>query len=158
MGCPGARLWPNGIAVVSAALWAIEGLMIWVLANADRPLTVLLHVNAFGILLMAVPAALIWQPISLANAASFLLLGPIVVTAQYCIVRGYALASLALVGSVDTFWLVFADLIGFIAFGEVPTIGVIVGSLVIAGGGVSLAFADTEQRPTLLPEARDNRF
>ncbi|MET0259183.1 MAG: EamA family transporter, partial [Methylobacterium sp.] len=81
-----AYLRPAGIAVVGAALLAIEGLMIRVLANADRPLTVLLHVNVFGIFLMAVPAALAWQPISVANAAPFLLLGPIVVMAQYCIV------------------------------------------------------------------------
>ena len=141
-----AYLRPAGIAVVGAALLAIEGLMIRVLANADRPLTVLLHVNVFGIFLMAVPAALAWQPISVANATPFLLLGPIVVMAQYCIVRGYALASLAVVGPVDALWLVFAALIGFVVFGEVPTIGVVLGSLAIAGGGAVLALADPVSR------------
>jgi drug/metabolite transporter (DMT)-like permease len=45
---------------------------------------------------------------------SFVLLGPIAVTAQYCIVQGYRLATLSFVGPVDYTWLIFAGLIGFL--------------------------------------------
>lgn len=134
-----AYIWPAAIAVLGAALLALEGVLIRVLSVAERPMTVLLHVNGFGIFLMALPAALTWKPLSPADALPFLLLGPIAVTAQYCIVRGYSLASLSLVGPVDYSWLVFAGLIGFLFFGEVPTRGVLLGSMIIAAGGVMLA-------------------
>lgn len=134
-----AYVFPAGIAVLGAALLAVEGLMIKMLSHSDRAMTVLLHVNTFGILLMAVPAAAQWVPLSLESAMSFVLLGPIAVTAQYCIVQGYRLASLSIVGPVDYTWLIFAGLIGFLFFGEQPTLGVVAGSAIIAAGGIMLA-------------------
>ncbi len=134
-----AYVFPAGIAVLGAALMALEGLMIKMLSHSDRALTVLLYVNTFGILLMAGPAALQWVPLSLESAMSFILLGPIAVTAQYCIVQGYRLASLSIVGPVDYTWLIFAGLIGFLFFGEQPTFGVVIGSVIITAGGILLA-------------------
>jgi drug/metabolite transporter (DMT)-like permease len=134
-----AYVFPAGIAVLGAALLALEGLMIKTLSHADRAMTVLLYVNIFGILLMAVPAAVRWVPLSVEGALCFVLLGPLAVTAQYCIVRGYRLASLSIVGPVDYTWLIFAGLIGFLSFGEKPTWGVLAGSAVIAAGGIALA-------------------
>lgn len=134
-----AYVFPAGIAVLGAALLAIEGLMIKMLSHADRAMTVLLHVNAFGILLMAGPAAAQWVPLARESAISFVLLGPIAVTAQYCIVQGYRLASLSIVGPVDYTWLIFAGLIGFLFFGEKLTFGVAAGSAMIALGGIMLA-------------------
>ncbi len=139
-----AYLVPAAIAVLGAALLAIEGLMIRVLSHADRPLTVLLYVNAFGVLFLAIPAFWTWKEASLSAMAPFLLLGPIAVAAQYCVVRGYRLASLAIVGPVDYAWLVFAAIIGLLFFNEIPTAGVIAGAAIIAMGGVVLAVIKPE--------------
>lgn len=138
---------PAAIAVLGAALLAIEGLMIKMLAHSDRAMTALLHVNAFGILLMAGPAAMQWIPLSPANLAAFLMLGPIAVTAQYCIVQGYRLASLSIVGPVDYTWLIFAGLIGFVFFGEQPNWGVVAGATAIAAGGIMLAATSPVTEP-----------
>ncbi|OJF90093.1 DMT family transporter [Pararhizobium antarcticum] len=132
-------VFPACIAVIGAALLAVEGLMIKVLSHSDRAMTVLLYVNTFGILLMAVPAAIQWVPLTLEGAMPFVLLGPVAVTAQYCIVQGYRLASLSIVGPVDYTWLIFAGLIGFVFFGEQPTLGVVAGAAMITIGGIILA-------------------
>lgn len=137
-----AYLWPVLVAVLGALLLALEGLMIRLLALREEPLIVLVHVNAFGFIMLLVPAWWTWQPIDLLGLVPFLLLGPLVVAAQYCIVRGYALAPLAVVGPVDYAWLIFAAGIGLAFFGEVPTAGVVIGSLAIVAGGVALARAD----------------
>ena len=134
-----AYVLPASIAVLDAALLAVEGLMIKMLSHSDRAMTVLLYVNAFGILLMAGPAAVKWVPLSLESAMFFILLGPIAVTAQILPRQGYRLASLSIVGPVDYTWLIFAGLIGFMFFGEKPTLGVAAGSAIIAIGGIMLA-------------------
>ncbi|MGO6949686.1 DMT family transporter [Rhizobium johnstonii] len=134
-----AYVFPAGIAVLGAALLAVEGLMIKMLSHSDRAMTVLLYVNTFGIMLMAVPAAMQWKPLSFEGTMSFVLLGPLAVTAQYCIVQGYRISSLSIVGPVDYTWLIFAGLIGFLFFGEKPTFGVAAGSAIIAAGGIILA-------------------
>lgn len=141
-----AYVFPAGIAVLGAALLAVEGLMIKMLSHSDRAMTVLLYVNTFGILLMVVPAAMQWVPLSLEGAMSFVLLGPLAVTAQYCIVQGYRLASLLIVGPVDYTWLIFAGLIGSLFFGEQPTLGVVAGSVIITAGGIMLAVIKSPSR------------
>lgn len=138
-----AYLLAASVAVFGAALLALEGLMIKMLAHADRAMTVLLYVNAFGILLMALPAVVLWMPVSAAEVAVFTLLGPVAVTAQYCIVQGYRLAPLSIVGPVDYTWLIFAGLIGFMFFDETMTVGVVVGSIIIVAGGSILTCVKT---------------
>lgn len=144
-------IFPAAIAILGAALLAVEGLMIKMLSHADRAMTVLLYVNVFGIILMAGPAALYWTPVSFKNALLIMLLGPIAVTAQYCIVRGYRLAPLAIVGPVDYTWLIFAGLIGFLFFGEEPKLGVVAGAAVIAAGGIILAVTGPASNETESP-------
>ncbi|UDF30776.1 UNVERIFIED_ORG: DMT family transporter [Roseateles sp. XES5] len=148
-----AYVFPAAIAVLGAALLAVEGLMIKMLSHADRAMTVLLYVNTFGVLLMAVPAAMQWVPLSLESAMCFVLLGPLAVTAQYCIVQGYRLASLSIVGPVDYSWLIFAGLIGFLFFGEQPTLGVVTGSAIVTAGGIMLAIikAPSGERDSAAP-------
>lgn len=130
---------PALLAIFGAVLFAFEGVMIKLLASADRPMTVLLYVNVFGIVLLALPTFFAWKSLPLAEVAGYLLLGPLGIVAQYCIIRGYRMADISVVGPVDYSWLIFASLIGFFFFNELPTAGVVIGSVLIATGGVVLA-------------------
>lgn len=140
-------LWPAAIALSGAALIGMETLLIKMLTRIDRPMTVLLYVNCFGVLLMAAPAFLEWKPIDLYWGLAFLLLGPLAITAQYFVIRGYRIADISVVGPIDYTWLIFAALIGMVFFGEIPTLGVVVGSLVIVGGGLVLAMQKAPRAP-----------
>ena len=131
--------WPASIALLGAILVALEGIMIKTLTRTDRPLTVLLYVNLFGIVLLAIPALAAWRSPAPMDNLPFLILGPIAIAAQYCIIRGYQIADVSVVGPIDYTWLVFAALIGFLFFNEVPTAGVWIGSAFIAAGGIVLA-------------------
>lgn len=132
-------LWPAAIALGGAVLLAVEGILIKTLSRSDKPLTVLLYVNFFGILLLAVPAVLSWRSTDFADNLPLLMLGPVGITAQYFIIRGYRMADVSLLGPIDYAWLIFAGLIGFAFFQEVPTMGAVIGSAVIAAGGIVLA-------------------
>jgi drug/metabolite transporter (DMT)-like permease len=130
---------PALLAISGAALFSFEGILIKLLSQSDRPMTVLLHVNIFGLLLLAVPAFVVWRPIPLSDALFYMLLGPLGIGAQYCTIRGYRMADISVVGPVDYSWLVFAAVIGFVFFGEIPTAGVMAGAVLIAAGGIVLA-------------------
>lgn len=142
-------LGPALLAVFGAMLMAVEGLMIKVLAQADRPFIIIAHVNGFG-LLLAFPAALLdWNSVPLLSLAPFILLGPVALLAQYCFVRGYSLADIAIVGPAEYIWLVYSALIGLVFFDEVPTMGVIGGAAVIALGGIILAMIKPKAAPPI---------
>ena len=134
-----AYLWPAFIALSSAMLLAMEGILIRTLSQTDEAMTVLLYVNFFGTFLILPPAILTWGSTELATNLQFLLLGPIAVTAQYFTIRGYRIADISVVGPIDYTWLVFAAIIGYVFFNEIPTVGVVLGALLITIGGVWLA-------------------
>lgn len=134
-------LGPALAAVTGAVLMAIEGLLIRVLGLTEKPLTVILHVCFFGICLMLVPAWLNWQPVSVSAMLLCVGLGPLAIVAQYCTIRGYRAAPLSVVGPVDYSWLIFAALLGFLAFGESLGATTFIGCALIIGGGITLSRA-----------------
>ena len=129
---------PALLALLGAAVMAFEGLLIKLLAQADRPIVIIAHVNIFA-LAFAIPIAMLdWAPISFLDLLPFVVLGPVALFAQYCFVRGYSLADIAVVGPAEYVWLIYSALIGLF-FGEIPTAGVLIGAAVIAAGGIVLA-------------------
>ncbi len=125
-------------------LIALEAILIRTLSLSEKSLTVLLHVNFFGMFMVAIPAFKTWQPVNIADVLLILTLGPIAISAQYCIIRGYRIAEVSVVGPIDYTWLVFAGLIGFLFFGEIPTLGVLFGAALIALGGILMAIMNTK--------------
>ncbi|KAA5606988.1 DMT family transporter [Roseospira marina] len=134
----GAYLWGAGFALIGAVLIALETILISTLSRSDRALTVLLYVNGFGVLLMAGPALVLWQPPTLGQIAVMVALGPLAITAQYCNIRGFRMAPASVLGPVDYTWLVFAAGLGAVVFGEIPAPLALVGFVLIVGGGVAL--------------------
>lgn len=130
---------PAAIALLGALFIGLEAILIRTLSQSENPLGILLHVNFFGLLLLAVPAHLTWGPSGLEANLPFVLLGPFAITAQYFVVRGYRLADIAVVGPIDFTWLIFATVLGFVFFGEVPAVGVVIGSCIIVAGGLVLS-------------------
>ena len=114
-------------------------------------MVLLIHVNVIGMLLLAVPAYLAWKPLPLSDILIYSALGPFGVFAQYCTIRGYGMADISIVGPVDYSWLIFASLIGFFFFNEIPTWAVAGGAALIAAGGIVLATVKParEKQPTL---------
>ncbi|WP_282610350.1 DMT family transporter [Pelagibius sp. Alg239-R121] len=138
-------LWPAGIALLGAILIACESIMIKVLAVSEKPMTVLLYVNAFGIVLLSIPAILTWRSTELYDNLQFLLLGPLAITAQYFVIKGFRVADVSVLGPVSYTWIVFAAILGYVLFDETPGVGTIVGAVIIVIGGIKLALLKPTQ-------------
>jgi drug/metabolite transporter (DMT)-like permease len=83
---------------------------------------------------------LTWGSLGPVNLA-LLLLGPFAILGQYLTIRANELASVSVLAPLSYSSLVFAALVGWIGFAEVPAPGVLVGAVIIAGGGVLLALS-----------------
>jgi drug/metabolite transporter (DMT)-like permease len=132
--------WPALIALLAAVLFAFEGIFIKILSRIDDLLTTLLYVNFFGIVLLLVPALISWRSWGPENFF-FIALGPLAIAAQYCNLRAFILAKVSVLAPVSYSSLAFATLIGWIFFGEVPTLGVVAGAGLIVLGGLVLALS-----------------
>jgi len=143
---------PALVALASAGLMAVEGLLIRVLGRAEPAPTVMLHVGVFGLLLMLVPAWLTWQPVGWGAMLACLALGPAGLLGQYATIRGYREALLSVVGPVDYSWLVFAMLLGWLVFAEPPALATLAGSALILAGGVMLVRAGASSAAAPAPD------
>lgn len=138
-------VFPALIALLSAVLMASEGLLIRVLSQTETAMSMMFYINVFGIVLMAIPAFVEWQTVSIGVFAACLALGPLSILAQYCTIRGYRIAPLSVVGPIDYSWVIFAMILGFAVFDEAPTFGLIAGATLIIIGGVVLSSIRTQQ-------------
>ncbi|MEM7290344.1 MAG: DMT family transporter, partial [Pseudomonadota bacterium] len=138
-------LFPSAIAFLGAVFFAIEGVLISVLGRSERALTVMLYVTFFGLCMMVPPALLEWQKTDWNSIILCLLLGPLGIFGQYCTIRGYRSAPLSVVGPVDYSWLLFAALLGFVFFNEVPKTTTWIGCAAILVGGILLARASKRE-------------
>lgn len=141
-------LWPAAFALLGAILIACEAIMIKILAVSEKPMTVLLYVNAFGILLLSIPALLTWRSFDVDDNLPFLLLGPLAITAQYFVIKGFRLADVSVLGPVSYTWIVFAALLGFFLFDEIPHSSTIIGAAIIVLGGIKLALLKPSESKT----------
>ncbi|WP_162912887.1 DMT family transporter [Rhodospirillaceae bacterium SYSU D60014] len=134
------------IALLGALLIASETVLLKVLSSRESAWTVLLHVNFFAALLLVGPALSIWQPMGWAQLGALGLLGPLALSGQYCNIRGYRLADAAFLAPYGYSWILFAAVIGWIAFGELPAATTLWGAVLIVAGGVALARLSDRRR------------
>ncbi len=125
-------------AVLGALLMAGEIVLIKVLSARESALTMLLHVNGFGTLLLLLPAALLWQPMDITQIALLSLLGPLALSGQWFNVQAYRRADAAFLAPFGYTYVIFAALIGFMNQGETPGITTWLGSTLIVAGGLLL--------------------
>ena len=129
---------PAGVVLLGSLFVAAEGLFIKILATSDRPLVTIVHANVFGVLLLCGPAVLTWGSLGPVNLA-LLMLGPFAILGQYLTIRANSLASVSVLAPLSYASLIFAAVIGWLFFAEIPSLGVGAGALTIAAGGILLA-------------------
>ena len=134
---------PLFIPLLGAFLWAIYQIMVRFLARDDRPETTLLWSAVVG--LAAVSLIAPWQ-LRFPDAQGWVLLiaiGTIGALAQYAIIRGLDYAEASAVQPYGYTLLVWAALMGWLVFGDVPGAWTILGACIVVLSGL---YAWTQDR------------
>lgn len=135
---PKGEALPVAMALAGALLVSVELILIKRLAGTEPPLTVMLYVNLLGGLLLAGPAFWLWQGLRPGEIVLLLGLGPLAILAQYCNIQGFKRAEASLLSPVGYSRLIFAGLLGFVFFGELPGVATLAGAAVLVLGGLML--------------------
>jgi len=129
----------SGVALLGAFMVAVESIFIKVLSDREPAITVMFYVNIFSMIILCVPALLVWTNISFYILFLILCLGPVAILAQYSWVKAYKLADAALVTPFNYTWIVFSVIIGYFYFGQNLSYSTALGSALILCGGVVLS-------------------
>lgn len=119
------------IAVASAFLMASVMVVIKSMTSSERPLTMVFYFS-LGCTVGTLPATLlVWRWPDAGQLGLMALMGLLGSVAQYFIVRAYHAGEATAVTPVDYVQLIFAGLIGYLIFDELPDGWMVLGALVV---------------------------
>ncbi len=146
----GAGSWRVGgaaLAFLSAILFGIEAIIIKFSATRDSNFRILMTVNLAALAFISVPAAIVWVPFSLDSEMAFLLaMGPVALTIQTCNLEAFRRARASMIVPIRYTGVIFAVMMGFLVFGEVPSLQAFAGMAIIALSGTMLAWKTSPRR------------
>ncbi|MDH4391829.1 MAG: DMT family transporter [Aquabacterium sp.] len=117
-----ARLWGMAAAGVSAISYAGVVVVARHHAHHDALWTILLVQNVLPVLVLAAPMLWLWQPMLATDIPILLLMGALATGGMLCITWAFSHIEASRAAPMEYTGLVWAALLGFLVFGEVPTV------------------------------------
>ncbi len=132
--------------LLSSVLWAMALMVIKVLGRTESSLTITVYMGLIMAPLSLGPALFVWQwptPEQFAWLAGVGFVGAI---AQWTMTEALRLGDTSEVMPLDFLKLIWAAVIGYLAFGEFPDFFTWIGGLMIFGGATYIAIRESERR------------
>jgi S-adenosylmethionine uptake transporter len=125
-----------GMASAAAAAVSFAGVMLLARRQSglDSIWTILLVQSLLPLLLLAAPAIWRWQPIQTGDIALILLAGGLGTLGLLCLTYAFTRLEASRVAPLEYSGLVWATLLGYLLFGELPTLTTVASATLIVGG------------------------
>ena len=137
--------WPLLIALAGAFLWGLYQIMVRLCARDDAPETTLLWSAIVGLVAVTVIAPIGWRS---ADATAWMMLfaiGLLGSLAHYGLIRALDYADASAMQPYSYSLLVWAALLGFLVFGDIPAIWTILGAAIVVSSGLYTWYHDRNQ-------------
>ena len=131
------------VGLIAAFLGALSTTLIKRLSATEKALTILVYFGLFSSILTAIPAYFVWRPLAGDEFALLALVGALGAVGQFCQMRAFAAAELMAVALIDYSRLIFAGIMGFLLFAELPDRYTLVGAAMIVGSTLYIACRET---------------
>ena len=143
--------WYNLVMLASAPVFAASFLITKALTRYEKPGVIVLW-QAITVTVLSLPMALPnWQMPTPTQWLGFAATGVLGTLAHYCLTRAFALADISATQSLRFLDLVWASLLGWLVFGDVPSQSTWLGAFVILWATVWIARREG-RRKTVVPD------
>jgi drug/metabolite transporter (DMT)-like permease len=141
---PGAEgvSWPALLALVSSVFFAAHLVSARYLARSETDMALMFWQNLGVLLITAALAPFVWTKIGLADLAGIAAMAGLLVLGQYCTVRAFRTAPVGAVAPFQYVELVWATLIGFLFWSELPGTHVWIGAAIVVASGLYLIWRE----------------
>lgn len=134
----GGGIW-SLVMLLSAPVFAASFLISKALTRYESP-GVIVFWQSISVTVLSLPLAVLnWQAPTLVQWLGYLLCGVLGSGAHYLLTRSYAVADISATQSLKFLDLVWAALLGWLVFAEVPTSHSLIGGVIIAGATLWIA-------------------
>lgn len=143
---PGFAVFEPGSLVIllAAVLWGIGIVLVKTIARTDETVTIVAWTAMWLIVTTAVPAWLVWVTPSFSQLAWLLLIGTLGTVGTIAWTQALKAADASLVIPTDFTRIVWAGVIGFAAFGEIPDRWMWIGAVLIIGSTLYIALREAK--------------
>lgn len=142
------------VALAGALLVAVVTILIKKLAATERPETLLFYFGVISSSVALVPALMVWESPTYDELALLMLIGACGASGQYCMIRGFKIGEATALLPFDYTRLVFAGVIGYFVFFELPDAWTVTGAAIIVGSTLYIGLREARLgRDTRTPEA-----
>lgn len=134
------------LVVCSSLVWGGAMTFIKVLGRTDSSLTITAYMGLFMVPLSFIPALFVWEWPSLDILPFLLLIGVLGAAGHLALAQAFKEADTTAVMPFDFLRLIWASILGFIIFSEVPDIWTWAGGSVIFGSAIYIAFREARRK------------
>lgn len=121
-------------AFVSAITFALAMVLLRARARHDAISMIVFIQNVGPALILALPAGLVWEPLTGAEWGQFALIGALGTAGHLLLARAFALAEASALAPIEYTSLVWAIGLGYLFFHDLPTVWVLAGAVLIVIG------------------------
>jgi len=127
------------VAVAAALTFAIANVLIRMLSKTEPPNRILFYYHLGGSVVFLGPAIWVWQPPLAWEWLMLALIGVLTTIGMIGFVRAFSVGEANAVGPIEYIRLIFAAVIGYSFFAEIPSIWTMIGALVIVASALYIA-------------------
>ncbi len=137
------------IPLVSAAMFALYGLLTRFASRRDSAATSFFWTGTVGAVAMTAVGVWFWEPMSTPDWGWMALLCVTGASGHFLLIKCYEVAEASAVQPFAYFQLVFASALGILVFGEVLETNVLVGATIIVAAGVFTVWRERQKKLSL---------
>ncbi|HSA81768.1 MAG TPA: DMT family transporter [Geminicoccaceae bacterium] len=124
------------VALLCAAMFALYQILTRIVSRADPPLTTLFYTALVGAAGLTVVGPFHWATPDAAGWALFGLVAALGASGHYLLIKALQLAPASTLQPYSYTILIWATLVGFLLFGNLPDLATVAGALIIAASGI----------------------
>jgi drug/metabolite transporter (DMT)-like permease len=140
------------IAIVSSLTFAVANVLIRLLSKTDPPNRILFYYHGGGTVIFLGPAIWVWQTPVGVEWFMLALIGVLTTIGMTGFVRGFSVGEANAVGPIEYIRLIFAAIIGYGIFDEIPSLWTVTGAVVIIASALYIARDESRRKTPPLPE------
>ena len=136
------------LLMLGAALgWALVASLTRILGEQENTSTLLFYTLVAFVVMLAVPQFWIWRMLSLDDYLLITAVAFFGVIAQFSVTKAYTIASPSLIAPFEYTALIWAAVLGYLVWSDIPDVFAIGGAVLIIGSGVYIIHRETIKRP-----------
>ena len=124
------------VALLCAGMWSLHQVLTRVVSRTDPPLTTLFYTALIGAITLTVIGPFCWRSPDAQGWALFALVAILGASGHYLLIKALQLAPASLLQPFAYTVLVWATLVGFTVFGNLPDLWTVLGALIIVASGL----------------------